>query len=166
MVKFCFREHDIYAFGLHICISLLSVAYIFGMILCIISALVPSKKKFYMQVCVAVSPCIFGCSSMFSKISVANVSSTATVFLSAAIQFHTFKSTALCRRINTARQCTVCSPVYCSFIGRHASALDTWTVFYTTGLQTYQNEHFAYTHDIAVCIRPQHIDCHLSAYFR
>ena len=32
-----------------------------------ISAVVPSKNYFYMQVCVAVSPYIFGCSSMFSK---------------------------------------------------------------------------------------------------
>ena len=31
------------------------------MILCIISAVVPSKKDFYMQVCVAVAPYIFGC---------------------------------------------------------------------------------------------------------
>ena len=47
---------------------------IFGMILCIISAVVPSKNYFCMQVCVAVTPYIFGCSSMFSKISVANIS--------------------------------------------------------------------------------------------
>ena len=49
-------------------------ACIFGMILCIISAVVPSKKDFYMQVCVAVTPYIFGCSSIFGKINVANIS--------------------------------------------------------------------------------------------
>ena len=54
-------------------ISLPRAACIFGMILCIISAVVPSKNYFYMQVCVAVTPYIFGCSSMFSKISVANI---------------------------------------------------------------------------------------------
>ena len=45
-----------------------------GMILCIISAVVPSKNYFYMQVCGALTPYIFGCSSMFSKFSVANIS--------------------------------------------------------------------------------------------
>ena len=39
--------------------------------LCIISAAVPSKNYVYMQVCVAVTPYIFGCSS---RISVANIS--------------------------------------------------------------------------------------------
>ena len=53
MVKFCFREHDINTLG-----------YVFLMILCIIliSAVVPSKNYFNMQVCVAVTPYIFGCS--------------------------------------------------------------------------------------------------------
>ena len=35
---------------------------------------VPSKNYFFLQVCVAVTPYIFGCSSMFIKISVANIS--------------------------------------------------------------------------------------------
>ena len=33
-------------------------------------------------------------------------------------------------------------------------------------MYTSQNEHFAYTYDIAVCIRIQYIRHHLSAYFR
>ena len=44
------------------------------MILCIISAAVPSKIDFCMQICVAVTPYIFGCSSIFGKINVANIS--------------------------------------------------------------------------------------------
>ena len=76
MVKLCFREHDIYTLG-----------YIFvycyheqPAILCIISAVVPSKNYFYMQVCVAVTPYIFGCSSMFSKISEVNIVKPAQFF--------------------------------------------------------------------------------------
>ena len=71
----CFREHDIYTLG-YIFVHCYheQPAQIFGMILCVISAVVPSKNYFYMQVCVAVTPYIFGCSSMFSTISVANIS--------------------------------------------------------------------------------------------
>ena len=52
------------------------------MILCIISAVVPSKKDFYIQVCVAVTPYIFGCSSIFSKISISLTSTFARSFIS------------------------------------------------------------------------------------
>ena len=69
----------------------------------------------------------------------------------------------------TARQCTVCSLVYCTHTNRYSSALDTWAVFHTSRMRrlyTSQNEHFAYTYDIAVCIRIRYIRHHLSAYFR
>ena len=71
--------------------------------------------------------------------------------------------------IITARQCTVCSLVYCTHTNRYSSALDTWAVFHTSRMRrlyTSQNEHFAYTYDIAVCIWIQYIRHHLSAYFR
>ena len=48
----------------------------------------------------------------------------------------------------TVLQSTVRSPVYYTYICRHASALDTWAVFHTTRMQgqyTSQNEHFTYT---------------------
>ena len=48
----------------------------------------------------------------------------------------------------TPRQSTICSPVYYTYIGRHASAHDTWADFHTTRMQgqyTSQNEHFTYT---------------------
>ena len=87
------------------------------MILCIISAVVPSKNYFYMQVCVAVTPYIFGCNSMFTKISVANISYTGTVFFCAVIQFHTFKSTALCCRIDRMKKddMIINMPLECTF---------------------------------------------------
>ena len=70
---------------------------------------------------------------------------------------------------STARQCTVCSLVYCTHTNRYSSALDTWAVFHTSRMRrlyTSQNEHFAYTYDIAVCIWIRYIRHHLSAYFR
>ena len=69
----------------------------------------------------------------------------------------------------TARQCTVCSLVYCTHTNRYSSALNTWAVFHTSRMRrlyTSQNEHFAYTYDIAVCIWIRYIRHHLSAYFR
>ena len=59
--------------------------------------------------------------------------------------------------------------VYCTHTNRYSSALDTWAVFHTSRMRrlyTSQNEHFAYTYDIAVCIWIQYIRHHLSAYFR
>ena len=49
----------------------------------------------------------------------------------------------------TARQCTVCSLVYCTHTNRYSSALGTWAVFHTSRMRrlyTSQNEHFAYTY--------------------
>ena len=69
--------------------------------------------------------------------------------------------------INTARQYIAYSIVYCTYIDRYASALDTWAVFRTSrmrDLHMSQNEHFTYTYDIAVCIWIQYIRYHLSAY--
>ena len=59
---------------LAICFYIATMSSLHIMILCIISAVVPSKKDFYMQVGVAVTPYIFGCSSIFGKINVANIS--------------------------------------------------------------------------------------------
>ena len=71
------------------------------------------------------------------------------------------------QNVFTARQYTVCSLVYCTSTNRYSSALDTWAVFHTTRMRrlyTSQNEHFASTYDIAVCIWIRLIRHHLSAY--
>ena len=36
---------------------------------------------------------------------------------------------------DTARQCTVCSLVYCTHTNRYSSALDTWAVFHTSRMR-------------------------------
>lgn len=58
---------------------------LFVLYLCIMSVVVPSKSDLYINICVAVTAYVFGCSSVFSKIYRANMSSTVTVFLSVVI---------------------------------------------------------------------------------
>ena len=59
MVKFCFREHDIYTLGYIFLYRYHEQPAYLALILCIISAVVPSKNNVYMQVCVAVTTYIF-----------------------------------------------------------------------------------------------------------
>ena len=94
---------------------------------------------------------------------------TQTGLVTLAVTLGSYFSHYLYKAYITARKCTVCSLVYCTHTNRYSSALDTWAVFHTSRMRrlyTSQNEHFAYTYDIAVCIWIRYIRHHLSAYFR